>query len=153
MKDDLKNLIELYFDGELDKGMEAVLFTKLSESEDARNYFKQLNFLKASLSQNMIEFPVELEQKIFSRISKKKIEYVESPIKNIQNYFAYAVTVILLIMSLFMFYEAREYRAQLTDTTRQLSEQQKTINLLINSLPSVQVESKLNNTVFVKADM
>ena len=58
---ELINLIDLYFDGELEKGKEAILFTSLGADQDARDYFKKMNSLQTVMLNEMEEFPQSLD--------------------------------------------------------------------------------------------
>lgn len=148
---DLKNLVDQYFDNELDKSKEAFLFSALSHDEEAREYFRQVNKFKNVIQETSEEFPIELERKILNSIKRSK------PKKEFRREFAlalsYSLIIIVLIVSLFSFLEIRKYRNEIQETSKQLLDNQKTINLLINSLPSVQVETELTNAVIVKANL
>jgi hypothetical protein len=99
----------------------------------------------------MEEFPFPVERKIFSAIHGAN---VRTPwYKQFFPVVSYSFAVVLLILSLFMFSEMREYRKEIQLTSQRMIEQQKTINLLINSLPTVEVESELKNPIIVKANL
>jgi predicted anti-sigma-YlaC factor YlaD len=151
LSDELKLQVDLYFDGELNKRYEAFLFSELAKNEECREYFRQTNRINNILKEAAEEFPVDLEKRIFSKIrnlNEKPFWY-----KQIFPVVSYSFAVLLLIISLFMFFEMREYRNEIQFTSRQMNEQQKTINLLINSLPSVEVESEIQNAVIIKANL
>ena len=61
-------MIDLYFDGELEKGKEPVMFTLLSQDGEAREYFKRSNALKAGIANTMEEFPSKLDEKILRSV-------------------------------------------------------------------------------------
>ncbi len=61
--DDIKKLINEYFDDEMKKEEEVFLFTTLSQDEEAREYFKKMNLLKTSLDEVKEDFPLELRGK------------------------------------------------------------------------------------------
>jgi len=151
MNSEMESLIISYFDGELDKNKETFLFSELSRDEECREYFKNINKFKKIIQETNDEFPLDLERKILNEVksSKPKLEFRKSffPI------LSYSLTIIVLIISLFMFLEVREYRSEIQKTSERLIEQQKTINLLINSLPPVEVETELKNAVIIKANL
>lgn len=151
LNDELKLQVDLYFDGELNKSSESFLFSELAKNEECREYFKQVNRTNNILMEAAEEFPVDLERRIFAKISNLN----EKPFwyKQIFPVLSYSFAVILLIVGLFMFFEMREYRNEIRLTSRQMLEQQQTINLLINSLPNVEVESELQNAVIIKANL
>ena len=45
----IKELINRYFDNQLEKSEEVFMFTQLSQEEGAREYFKQMNVLSESI--------------------------------------------------------------------------------------------------------
>jgi predicted anti-sigma-YlaC factor YlaD len=147
----MESIINLYFDGELDKNNEAFLFSELSRNEECRDYFRQVNRFKNMIQVTNDEFPPELDRRILNSVksTKPKIEFRRS----IFPVLSYSLTIIMLIVSLFLFMEVREYRSEIQKTSERLLEQQKTINLLINSLPPVEVETELKNTVIIRANL
>lgn len=149
---ELKMMIDKYFDGELSKNMETRIFTELSNDEEGREYFKQMNKIKSAIQESAEEFPLDLDQKILMKIrsSNEKKPFLQ---RSLIPVVSYSFAVVLLIVSLFLYFEVRDYRTELRDTSRQMIEQQKTINLLINSLPSVEVETEIQNAVVIKANL
>ena len=65
----LLEVINSYFDGELEKGHEPLLFTQLSLNSEAREYFKQLNKIKAAIEESVEDFPEELDERILRSVS------------------------------------------------------------------------------------
>ena len=66
--------INKYFDGELEKGEEMLLFTQLSLSDEGRKYFKQLNRIRAAVDDSIDEFPEKLEEDILRSIGKVSVK-------------------------------------------------------------------------------
>lgn len=151
LNDEIKMMVGHYFDGELNKNKEALLFSELSGNEECREYFKEMNRLKNVIQNSVEEFPIGLESRIYSYIKNRR-EGTQW-YKRFFPVLSYSLAVILLIVSLFMFNELRNYRNDLQHTSQKIIEQQKTINLLINSLPNVEVESEIQNAVIVKANL
>lgn len=151
LSDDIKKIVDQYFDGELDKSKETFLFSELSVNEESRKYFKLVNKYKNAIQETCEEFPTSLERKIFSSVRGIS----EKPYRKSRLFplLSYSLALVLLIIGLFMFLEVREYRKEIQLTSRQMIEQQKTINLLINSLPPVEIETELKNAVIVKANL
>lgn len=137
------NLIDLYFDNELAKGKEAILFTQLSTNEEAREYFKKMNKLNAAVAGTMEEFPQKLEEKIFAGISNQKTKQENGVFTH--KFFtaiAYSFSIILLAFSIFFYSKSEEYKVQFFDLTREVKEQNMKINMLINALPQVDVQGQ-----------
>ncbi|WP_290664606.1 hypothetical protein, partial [Ignavibacterium sp.] len=88
-------LINSYFDGDLEKNKEPILFSLLSDNQKARDYFKQLSVLRNEINNSQEEFPSELEERIFRTIQKKKSssEYIRK--FNFINTLSYAITFLL----------------------------------------------------------
>ncbi len=62
----INELINRYFDNELDKSEEVFMFTQLSQLESARQYFKQMNVLSENMKNTFEEFPTGLEEAILN---------------------------------------------------------------------------------------
>lgn len=152
LNDETKIMIDKYFDGELPPNIEAVIFTELSQDEESREYFRQMNKMKLALQESMEEFPLELDQKILMKV-KALGERKQFWRRSFVPVLSYSFAVVLLVISLFMYFEIRSYKTDLQLTSQQMIEQQKTINLLINSLPSVNVETEIQDAVVVKANL
>lgn len=139
--EELINMIELYFDNELDKNKEVIMFTFLSANEEAREYFKKMNMLQNIVSSSIVEFPESAERKLFKEIEKrnnhegKNIFY-----KKVSSTIAFAMSVVLLAVSIFFYSRSEEYKTQFVGLTREVNEQKQKIDLLINSLPPVEVQ-------------
>ncbi|MBM4171038.1 MAG: hypothetical protein FJ214_04120 [Ignavibacteria bacterium] len=147
----IKLMIDQYFDNELPKSSEAFLFTELSRNTEGREYFKELNKIKFAIQQSNEEFPNELDRRILYGIRNSKSYPVIFWKSKLLPIVSYSFAAIMLLFSLFMFFELRVYRTELKESIHQINHKQETINLLINSLPTVQVESELNNKVIIKA--
>jgi hypothetical protein len=141
--EDLIKLIDLYFDNELEKGKEALLFTSLGSNEEAREHFKKMNSLNATVAATMQEFPQALEEKILGGISKQS-QTIERSFTSHKVFtaIAYSFSIVLLALSIFFYSKSEEYKVQFVDLTREVSEQNQKINMLINALPQVDVQGQ-----------
>lgn len=141
--EDLIKLIDLYFDNELEKGKEALLFTSLGGNEEAREYFKKMNSMNASVAATMQEFPQALEEKILGGISKHYHNTEGSfTSQKVFTAIAYSFSIVLLALSIFFYSKSEEYKVQFVDLTREVKEQNQKINMLINALPQVDVQGQ-----------
>lgn len=137
----IKELIDLYFDNELEKGREAILFTSLGADEEAREYFKKMNLLQTSFQNAEEAFPALLDEKILLKIDK--LEKRVTPVNYKYRFFstiAYSFSIILLAASIFFYSKSEEYKVQFNDLTREVRKQNEQINLLMNALPQVDVQ-------------
>jgi hypothetical protein len=141
MNDKLKTMVELYFDGELEKGKEPMLFSMLSQDEEARNYFKRLNAIKINIDYTLEEFPASLDEKILrtveNSVKERKVGFIN---KKKFDVFVYASAVVFMILSIFFYQKSEEHKIQFNDLTREVKEQNIKIDMLINSLPQIEVQ-------------
>lgn len=150
----IKEIINQYFDNELNKSEEVFLFTQLSQNKEARNYFKEINLLKSVIEETEKDFPQKLDEKILSKLKVEKPVIIEkkSPVR-IFNYLSYAFAIILLALSIFFYNESMQYRNKLELTYQQVYQQNQMIQVLFNSLPQAEVRGTLENTIIVTPQM
>lgn len=152
--EEIINMVNLFFDGELEKRNEPVLFGLLSENEEARDYFKSLNKIEAALDSSMEKFPDDLEKKILYAVANKSERFpLRFTFRNPFAVFSYAFALALIIISVFLYGESRSYSARLETVSNQMINQSREIQMLINSLPAAEVDTKIENPVIVKANL
>ncbi|MCK9212681.1 MAG: hypothetical protein M0P61_17775 [Ignavibacteriaceae bacterium] len=155
-RNELETMIELYFDGELEKGKEPILFTSLAQDIEGREYFKKLNALKSSLTDTMEEFPGKLDEKILRAVGqlneRQAITFIN---RKVFNAVTYAFTAILLILTIFFYSRSEDYKTQFADLTREVKQQNEKLELLMNALPTVEVTGAYLRTkqIIVKSTM
>ena len=147
----LEEMINSYFDGELEKSRESFLFTQLAQNDEAREYFKQLNSLKTVVEESMEEFPEKLDAKILKSIGGEN----SSTIRLISRQrvfigFSIAASIILLIISSYLFFNISSYNKKVDELSKKVVIQSRTIQMLYNSLPGIEVEATLNNAIIIK---
>lgn len=139
---ELELMIEKYFDNELEKKYEPLLFSELANNQVARDYFKAMNLLKHTIKQNEEEFPIDLEEKILYSVKLEQDKRQNIPLtKNIPAMISYALTVIFLTMSIIFFTETKELKNNLKETMHKVKQQEETIQLLYNSYQEIEVTS------------
>ena len=101
----LIEMINLYFDGELEKNQEVNLFTLLASDQTARDYFKQLNVIRNTVDNDLEDIPVELEERILRSVGSKTSARTRifSNIK-IFSAISYAAALILFFLSGYLFF-------------------------------------------------
>ncbi len=152
--DDLKNMIDLYFDFELEKSKESFLFLALAENPEAREYFKQLNTLNSVTTSAVEDFPYELEEKIFSSIKNKKSAASFLYEKGISAASLIAVVILVVALSIVLFFEVRNYHTEINTLSRQIKNQNETIELILNnSMPPAEVKAEYSNQIIIKAKL
>ena len=154
-EEEINEMINEYFDGELDKNKEPILFTYLSKYDESREYFKNLSRIKESLKQSVEEFPQELEERILLSVESiaKTKDPVNAPYTNWYTIISYSFAVILLIVSIFLFNLSSDYKHQLELTTVESNYQKQVIHLMYNSLPAAEVVSPAEDQVVIMAEM
>jgi hypothetical protein len=139
--EELINLIDLYFDGELEKGKEVLLFTSLGLDEQAREYFKKVNQLQSVVANSSENYPQRLDEKILLKLDKLESRTSGTNITHkVFTAIVYSFSIILLAASIFFYSKSEEYKVQFYDLTREVKKQNEQINLLMNALPQVDVQ-------------
>lgn len=147
-------LINLYFDGELDKQQEVILFTSLSQDQSARDYFKQLSVIRNAVNNSEEDFPIELEERILRSVGSKN-SVKRNSLSNIKVFSAisYAAALILLFLSGYLFFKVSNYQERVDNLSEQMMMQTKTIQMLYNSLPGVEIRATLDNAIIIKPNI
>ena len=147
-------MIDNYFDGELTREEEVLLFSSLLQNQEAREYFKQMNFLKNALSGTMEDVPLEVDEKVFDSIqkidAKKEKKFFSHKFFPVV---AYAVTIILFVISIFLFSRTNDYENKVDNLMQAVSKQNETIELLFNSLPALEVKTKPEYEIIIKTKL
>lgn len=145
----IKELINRYFDNELDKSEEIFLFTKLSQEEEAREYFKQINVLSENIKNTFKEFPSDLEEDILNA-TVAEIKQKNRFSFNIQTIIGYAFSVVLLILSLFVYTQSIEYKKDIEMNIQQINQQNKILEMMFHALPPTEVKAKFDNAIIIR---
>ncbi len=151
--EELKNLIDLYYDGELEKGKEPLLFTSLSQDSEARDYFKSINLLKNSVAETEEEFPEELEERIFYSLKNKKAKTEYNFIKSPAAIISYAFMIILIILNIYLLGRIDSYNEKMNAVETVVEKQNQVIELLYNSLPETEIRAKWDNEIIIKSNL
>jgi hypothetical protein len=144
-------MINLYFDGELEKSKEVNLFSLLASDQTARDYFKQLSLIRNAVDNDAEEFPAELEERILRSVGSKTVNGngFFSNIK-IFSVISYAAALVLLFLSGYLFFKVSNYQERVDNLSQQMFIQSRTIQMLYNSLPGVEVRATFDNEIIVK---
>lgn len=144
----ITDTIHAWFDGELNKSEEANLFAILSVNEEARETFRQQSDLKNNFSLITEEFPDKLDERILGSINetstKKRKVFDQS---NYISLFGYALSIVMIIISVFLVSELRTNRVGLNDLSVKVKEQEQTIKLMFNAYPTIVVRPTNNATI------
>jgi hypothetical protein len=156
VNDELRNMVDLYFDGELEKDKEPVLFTALAVDIDAREYFKNLHVLQALVIESTESFPVDLEENIralVKPVKTKSYNYI-----NFRNRMSHIVSItaaaILFIVCSLLFLDVKDYKSKIASITEQAKEQNEIMNLVLNNnLPEFVISPDTKNEIIVRAKL
>ena len=151
---EMKNIINQYFDNELTKGEEIVLFSQLSQNDEARNYFKDMNLLRTTTESSFVEYPEKLDEKIFSQLKREEpTRVLRINRSRVFEVVSIGFAIILLAISFFFYNESMQYRNKLEVTSQQVNQQNRMIQILFNTLPQAEVRGTLENTIIVTPKM
>ena len=147
--EELKSMIQIYFDGELEKNKEPLLFTSLSRDEQARDYFKSMNFLKNVIEETEEEFPQGLEERIFYSLKKKETRSISGFFNlSITRIISYSIAIILIVINIYLLGRIDSYSDKMNAVQTVVQNQNQMIELLLNSLPATEVKAiKTNNHI------
>jgi len=147
-------LINLYFDGELDKSKEINMFVLLSSVQYARDYFKQLSVIRNAVDSSMEELPLEVGERILRSVEAKTSQnkgVVHNA--NIFSAISYAAALILLLLSGYLFLKVSSFQERVDTLSEQMIIQTRTIELLYNSLPGIEVRATFDNEIIIKPNI
>lgn len=150
-KENLFIKIGEYIDGELKQSEEESLFAELALDSEARNYLRKMSLLKQAGVDDEVEFPIHLEEKILTATTLKEFSIVRGrPAFGFAKYVSIGISVVLIVISLFLFNSINEYRGEIKKIVNQVEEQKELIKVLYNSLPSTEVRATYSNEIIVK---
>lgn len=153
-EDKLISMINLFFDGELNKSEEVSLFSLLAADQSGRDYFKQLSLIRNAVENSGEKFPVELEERILRLVgTKQSRKQTFFPNIKIFSGITYAAAVILLLLSGYLFLKLTNYQEKVDSISQQMMIQSRTIQMLYNSLPGVEVRATFDNEIVIKPNI
>ena len=140
---DIIKLTDAYFSGKTSAEEERLLFSSLSLDEEGRSYFKDSLLLKTAMQTAEEPFPKHLDEKILGEIEQLTKKEFFREYTNPRFFPLYAVTVCIMIFSFVFFNKMESYKSEMDKAMIMVKEQQNTIELLMNGLPTVQVRPTL----------
>lgn len=151
-----KELIDLYVDRKLSRQDEQKLFEALAGDEQLRTYFRNRFMLRTALVQESEEIASQAEKNLFAAIAAEQfsgmrraetLHSLSQPQNNfrLRNAFAYALAIILVIVTTVMFTQMSSYKNEVQLLHQKVSDQNRTIEMMYNSLPPITVRPIENN--------
>jgi hypothetical protein len=156
VNDELRNMVDLYFDGALEKAKESILFTALASDIDAREYFKNLHVLQALVNASTESFPADLEENILASVKPVKTKsYNQINFRSrVFHIVSSAAAAILFIVCSLLFLDVNAYKAKIATITEQAKEQSEIMNLVLNNnLPDFVISPDTKNEIIVRAKL
>lgn len=137
-----------FLENELKKEDQKSLFSHLGECKLCRDYFSAAATINQTIVEDKSLFPASLDEEILSQLPKEKsFRFEDFFTIKIPAYFAYVLVAIVILLSLTLLNEVNQYKHELHQTELQLNEQKRTVELLFNSLPPVEVHPVSNNNL------
>jgi hypothetical protein len=152
-KEELHELINLYFENGLSPEKEQFLFASLSQNSDAIEYFKKMSLLKAGFAASKSEFPPLLDELITSKVAANSNVKTTNRRTGISNFIAYGAALIFLLASLLFYSLLNDYKTELTEVKETVKYQNSLMNSLLNTLPVVTVHEKLPNEITITKNL
>jgi hypothetical protein len=156
VNDELRNMVDIYFDGALEKAKEPVLFTALAADIDAREYFKNLHVLQALVNASTESFPIDLEENILASVKPAKTKtYNQINFRSrVFQIVSSAAAAILFIVCSLLFFDVKDYKAKIATITEQAKEQSEIMNMVLNNnLPEFVISPDTKNEIIVRAKL
>ncbi len=147
MSEQITEIIEKYFDNELDKQGEAALFSMLSANDSAREQFKSMLLIRNTIDADKAQFPAQLDERILTSLREPVTGLSRSFLNRHAplQYLGYGLSVVLVLITLFIYSEVQDYRQRVTRMDERLRAQNRTIEMLYNSLPTVTIQPAIDN--------
>ncbi len=145
MKNEINEMINAWFDGELDKKNEVVLFNLLATDDEARSMFKTINNLKSAIAATEEEVPDGLDERIFRSVAPDTRANQSARKWQLIPALGYAFSIVLAIITLILVMEIRAYRNGLEDLNVKVKEQDQTIRMMFNAYPTIVVKPSHNS--------
>lgn len=153
---EIKEMADLFADGELPKEKEPILFTMLSQDSEAREYFKGINYIKHAFQNTMQEFPTNLDEKVLHSV--EKLQNKQSTVfinKKTFLFLSYSVVAICIFATIMFYNKSESYKDQFVNLTQEVKKQNADLQLILNAMPEIEVRSGYYRTpeIVVKANM
>ena len=152
-KEQINNLTDAFFHNELSKAEESLLFTVLSENDEAKEYFKELLIFSDSIRLTTEELPENLDRDILNKTVKRSTKTKRKDRHQSSHIFIYLFAALFFLVSFFFYQKLQEYHQEINNIHKIVNYQNKVISLFINSLPAAQVNETLQNKVVIKKNL
>lgn len=153
----IEKYINEFFDGEIKRENEQMLFSHLSQCDSCRNKFKEYNLIENLVNQLTEEFPDSLDNRIINRFylleEKNKNE---SRMIKFYRYAVVGLSIILIGFLLFFFNSIQNFEQKLNLSykeiimhSEEIKNQQEQIEILMNSLNPIEVINRESKSIII----
>jgi len=142
--------IHQFLENDLEIQFRENLFDHLSSCETCKNYFSTVVSVQTTLREDGQEFPVSLNQQIFSsfpKVNEKGTHFSNFFTLKMPAYLTYAVMIIIVAVGMLFFNQLNKYKEELHETALQLKEQKQTIEMLYHAMPTIEVHPVSTNNL------
>lgn len=157
--EEIQEMISQFNDGSLETEKEAFIFTHMSGCPECRTFLKSINRLSFSAQTEEFDFPADLDEKIIRRTEKGRTEKrKEKKHANIFTmkypaYVSFSFGAVVILLLFLLFKSTLEYRQELHDAMENMQQQNKQIQMILNSYPEIQVRPKQANEITVNTKL
>ncbi len=151
----LEQMIFDFFDGELDAESEREMFEELSRNPEGREFFKNYTVMKNAADASREEFPQAVDDKITEKIQgKMPRENERGKTNSYWGRLAVAIAVAASVLfALFTYSSLKNYEKELYELKRIARYQNRTIKMIMNGLPEIDVRSKPDNEIVIQSKL
>jgi len=148
--EEIQEMISQFNDGSLETEIEAFIFTHMSVCPECRTFLKSINTLSFIAKTEDFCFSTELDERIISRTDKReKKKQTNILTMKYPAYVSFSFGAVVIILLFLLFKSTIEYRQELHEAMGNMKEQNKQIEMILNSYPEIQVRPKQANYIVV----
>jgi heme exporter protein D len=152
--EEIQEMISQFNDGSLDIENEAFIFTHMSGCPECRAFLKSVNRLSFSAQTEDFYFPAELDEKIISRTEKRKEKkHINIFTVKYPAYVSFSFGAVVILLLFLLFKSTLEYKQELHEAMENMQQQNKQIQMILNSYPEIQVHPKQANEIMVNTKL
>ncbi len=151
-KDKIFIIMNEYIDGVCTLENEKIMFSELAQNDNYRSYFRNLNNLKKISNLTDEKYPTHLDKIVLKSIkgnfsSPEKTNYRSWVIG-----LSFAFSIIIILFSFILVKENNQFKYEISQAINKVNEQDKKIELLINSYSGIEVNTSFDKEILIKSN-
>lgn len=150
-KDKIFIIMNEYIDGVCTLENEKLLFSELAQNQEYRNYFRHLKNMQKISDLTTEKYPGHLDKIILKSI-RGNLSPERTNYKNWVIGLSFAFTLIIMLFSFILIKENNQFKFEISQAINKVNEQDKKIELLINSYPGIEVKTSFDNEIVIKSN-